>query len=235
METITNTKEKLILRGEISESLANAIRRSVAEVPTLAIDEIEFYKNDSALYDEVLANRLGLVPLVTEKSMSSKTKIDFKLSKEGPCTVYSGDLKGAADVVFNDIPITLLGEGHKIELVATAILGKGINHAKFTPGLCYYRHLLEVKSSPEADKIIQNSKFSLIKPEKSGSKWLCDLSDTEIELIQSKDKSAVSDSKEIILVIESYGSMPAKEIFLGAIDALGENLDEFEKFVSKNA
>jgi hypothetical protein len=94
---------------------------------------------------------------------------------------------------------------------------------------------LEVKSSPEADKIIQNSKFALVKPVKSGSKWVCDLNDVEVQEIQRSDKSAVSDSKEIIFVIESYGNMPAKDIFLGAIDALGENLDEFNKFVSKNA
>jgi len=234
METITNTKEKLILKGEISESLANAVRRSIAEVPTLAIDEVEFYKNDSALYDEVLANRLGLIPLVTEKSMTEKTKIEFKLSKEGPCTVHSGDLKGSAEIVYKDIPITVLGDGHKLELVAAAVLGKGINHAKFIPGLGYYRHLLEVKSSPEADKLIYGSKFSLIKPVKSGSKWLCDLNDTEIEEITKHDKSAVSDSKEILFVVESYGNMPAKDIFLKAIEALGENLDFFSKFTSKN-
>jgi DNA-directed RNA polymerase subunit D len=235
METITNTKDKLVLKGEITESLANALRRSVSEVPTLAIEEVEFYKNDSALYDEVLAHRLGLVPLITEKSMTSKTKVDFKLTKEGPCTVYSGDLKGSAEMVHKDIPITILGEGHKLELVATAVLGLGVNHAKFIPGLAYYRHLLEVKSSAEADKIVQSSKFSLIKPVKSGSKWICDLNDVEVQEIQKHDKTAVSDSKEIVFVIESYGNMPAKDIFLGAVDALNENLDFFEKFVSKNA
>lgn len=235
MEALTNTKEKLVLKGEISESLANALRRSVSEVPILAIDEVEFYKNDSALYDEVLAHRLGLVPLVTEKSMSSKTKVDLKLTKEGPCTVYSGDLKGSAELVYNDIPLTILGEGHKIELVATAVLGLGVNHAKFIPGLAYYRHLLEVKSSTEADKLIQNSKFALIKPVKSGSKWICDLNDVEVQEIQKHDKSAVSDSKEMLFVIESYGTMPAKDIFLGAIEALGENLDFFNKFISKSA
>ncbi|MBS3091069.1 DNA-directed RNA polymerase subunit D [Candidatus Pacearchaeota archaeon] len=235
MEAITNTKEKLVLRGQISESLANAIRRSVSEIPVLAIDEVEIYKNDSALYDEVLAHRLGLIPLVTEKSMTSKTKIDFKLTKEGPCTVYSKDLKGAGDIVFNNIPITILGEGHKLELVATAVLGKGINHAKFVPGLCFYRHLLEVKSSPEADKIVQGFKFALIKPEKQESKWICDLNDLEADKIRDMDKSAVIGANEILLIIESYGNLPAKDILTRAIEALSENLDEFEKFINKNA
>ena len=60
MEIIQKTAEKLILRMPANESLANAIRRSVSEVPTLAIEEVEIFKNDSALYDEMLAHRLGL-------------------------------------------------------------------------------------------------------------------------------------------------------------------------------
>ena len=74
METVQNTSGKLIMRIPANEPLANAIRRSVSEVPTLAIDEVEIFKNDSALYDEVLAHRFGLVPLKMEKSMNSKTK-----------------------------------------------------------------------------------------------------------------------------------------------------------------
>ncbi len=230
METIQKTSELLVLRIDANESLANAIRRSISEVPTLAIDEVEIFRNDSALYDEVLALRFGLVPLKTEKSMSSKTKIDIKLSKTGPCTVYSGDLKGDAEVIYEKIPITLLNDGQKLELVATAILGRGIEHAKFTPGLCYYRHILEVKSSPEIDKIVQGSK-SIIKPEKKGSKWVCDLNESEVEEITRLDKDAVATANELLFFVESYGSMEAKDIFAKAIDTLAENLDEFEKSI----
>ena len=228
MEIVDISNEKLILKGEISESLANSIRRSISEIPTLAVDEVEIFKNDSALYDELLAHRIGLVPLKTAKSMTGKTKIDFKLSKTGPCTVYSEDLQGPEDVVYGKIPITILGEGYKLELVATATLGLGIEHAKYVPGLCYYRHILEVKSSPEVDKIIQGSK-GLIKPEKKGTKWICDLNDAEIDKIKEKHKDDVNDTKELILIIESYGNMPAKDIMAGAIKALTSNLDEFEK------
>jgi DNA-directed RNA polymerase subunit D len=230
MEIVQNTEERIIIKLEISEPLANAIRRSVGEVPTLAIDEVEIYKNDSALYDEVLAHRLGLVPLVTDKSMNSKTKIDLKLTKTGPCTVYSGDLKGNADLVQKEIPLTILGEEHKLELIATAVLGLGVQHAKYNPGLCFYRHILEVKSSPEIDKLIQKSK-GLIKPEKSGSKWICDIPDAIVDEINKIDKEAVKDTSEMVFVIESYGNMPAKDIFNKAITALQDNLDEFEKLL----
>src|SRR3989344_4405302 len=158
MSIVIDSPDKLVLRLTISESLANAVRRSLSEVPTLAIDEVEIFSNDSALYDEMLAHRIGLIPLKTEKSMSEKTKIDFKLSKKGPCTVYAEDLEGSADVLYPKIPITLLGDNSKLELTATATLGTGLDHAKYLPGLCYYRHFLEVKSSAEADKIIQSSK-----------------------------------------------------------------------------
>ena len=228
MQIIEKIPGKLVLRMSDNEPLANAIRRSISEVPTLAIDEVEIFKNDSALYDEVLAHRLGLIPLKTTKIMSSKTKIDLKLSKTGPCTVYAEDFKGGADIVEPKMPITILGEDAKIELVATAILGKGIEHAKYTPGLCFYRHVLEVKSSPVADKIIQNSK-GLIKAEKKGTKWLCDLNEAEIDEITKKDKDAVSDSDELILVVESFGNMQAIDIFTKSISALSSNLDGFEK------
>ncbi len=230
MQVIQETKEKLILRIDANEPLANAIRRSVSEVPTLAIDEVEIFKNDSALYDEVLAHRLGLIPLRTEKSMSSKTKIDFKLSRKGPCTVYSEDLRGPADIIYGKIPISILGEEHKLELVATAILGTAREHSKHLPGLCYYRNILEVKSSTQIDKIIENSK-GLIKAEKKGTKWFCDLKDAEIKEIEKIEKDAISDSEELIFVIESFGNMPAKDILIQAIKALEENLDEFEKEV----
>ena len=230
MELIQNTPEKLILRMDANVALANAIRRSVPEVPVLGIDEVEIFKNDSALYDEIIAHRLGLVPLKTEKGMSEKTKIEFKLSKKGPCTVYSEDLHGSAEIVHGKIPITILGEDHKLELVATAVLGKGNDHAKSMPGLCYYRHILEIRSSPKVDTLVQSNKGA-IKPEKKGSTWLCDIPDSVVEEIERLDKDAVKDSSEILFIIESFGNMPAKDILVKATEALEKNLNEVEKAI----
>lgn len=232
MKILQDNAEKLIIRMEISESLANAIRRSVPEVSVLAIDEVEIFKNDSALYDEVIAHRLGLLPLKTEKGMSEKTHIEFKLSKKGPSIVYAEDLDGGADVVYGKMPITILGEDAKLELTASAKLGKGIEHSKCLPGLCYYKHLVEVNSSSKIDSIIENSK-GLIKPEKKDKKWICDLDDSSIEKINSLEKNAIAKGNEIIFVIESFGNMPAKDILLRTINVLEENLDEFEEKSSK--
>ena len=122
-------------------------------VMRVLLDEVEIFKNDSALYDEVLAHRLGLVPLREDNKLTKKSSIKLKITKSGPCTVYSSDLRGPIKPVYGRIPLTILEKGQEIELVAEAGLGLGIEHAKYIPGLCYYRHILEV---------ISNSSFSVI-------------------------------------------------------------------------
>jgi len=70
---------------------------------------------------------------------------------------------------------------------------------------------------------------SLIKAVKSGSKWTCDLPDGVIEDIIKIEKDAVKDTEELLLVVESYGNMSAKDIFAKAVEALEDNLDEVVK------
>ncbi len=48
----------------VDPSLANAFRRIlISEVPSMAIEKVFIYNNTSIMQDEVLAHRLGLIPL----------------------------------------------------------------------------------------------------------------------------------------------------------------------------
>jgi len=54
-------------------SIANALRRiMIAEVPTLAIDLVEFTENSTVLNDEYIAHRLGLIPIKYEDPETSR-------------------------------------------------------------------------------------------------------------------------------------------------------------------
>ena len=50
--------------SDTDTSMANTLRRiMIAEVPTLAIDLVEFHENSTVLNDEYIAHRLGLLPI----------------------------------------------------------------------------------------------------------------------------------------------------------------------------
>ena len=234
MEMLKNTNEEVVFTTGINVSLANAIRKSVGEIPTLAIVEADIYKNDSALYDEIIAHRLGLISLKNQK-MKKDDSIEFKLKAKG-----KGDgemvLAGAMgdEVVYPETPIVLLADGQTLELVARAKAGKGIDHAKFMPGLVYYKHLPKIKISAEGEK--QTELVSLYPGvfEMYGEKikvkdaWKCDLDDGDMKEYPGVE---ISFDNNLVFAIESWGQIEAKKIFVEACKALKGNLSEVSKAI----
>ena len=54
----------------VDASIANALRRTmIAEVPTICIENVYVWNNTSVIQDEVLAHRLGMVPLNVDPTL----------------------------------------------------------------------------------------------------------------------------------------------------------------------
>ncbi len=133
---------RFVLKGS-TNAYANALKRTATgSVPTFAIDKVTFYENSSAIFDEYIAHRMGLVPLATPlKGYKAEDEILFTMDETGPKTVYSKDI-GSSDkevkVANECIPIIKLGENQRVRVEAKARLGTGMEHAKFQPGLVAY-------------------------------------------------------------------------------------------------
>lgn len=234
METIIKTAEEISFITDINVSLANAIRRSVGEISILAIDECDIYKNDSVLYDEIIAHRLGLLSLKNQKMKADQT-VEMKMKAKGKgdgVEIFAGEIDG--DIVYPETPIVLLGEGQALELVARARAGKGIDHAKFMPGLAHYKHLAKIKISGEGEKQTELVELYPDAFEMFGEKVkvknaaACDLDEDDV-----KDYSGVEISfdNNLVFTIESWGQIEAKDIFTEACKALKGNLSEVAKAI----
>jgi len=231
---------KITFKTEIEESLANAIRRYMNHIPIIAFDEIEISKNDSPLYDETIAHRIGLIPLEMDKSMDEKTeghsKIDVK--KEG--FVYSEELKGKISPVYNNIPITLLDKGQELSLVASIKAGKGIEHSKFSPGLMFYRNIVDIKMDKDCPKEIIEACPKKVFKENNGKIAIddssrCDMCEACVEICKKKNKGNIEliPTKNLLITLESYWQLEVKDILKKAINILREDLVDLGKKISK--
>jgi DNA-directed RNA polymerase subunit D len=160
VKVLKQSKEEMTIAiEEINHNFANEVRRiMISEIPTMAIEFVDFKKNDSALPDELVANRLGQVPLTFDRKAyninatcencqgkgCSRCQVELVLKKKGVGVVYSGDMKSKAkDVqpVFDKIPIAELFEPtDEIQFEAIAQLGNGRMHAKWQAAIVGYKY-----------------------------------------------------------------------------------------------
>lgn len=225
MNIIKNTDKRYIFSAKMSKPLANAIRRSSFMIPIMAIDELAIEKNDSPLYDETLAHRIGLVPLKMTKDIKEDTVLKLKLNSKTAGYVYSDSIKGDAEVIYDNIPLTFINENQEIKIVCSTKVGRAIDHAKFSSGILTYRALSEI-TLPKKYKETIAELFSNKITEKGDKIVIKD--DSEKSIVdfclglcqKDKEECNVKDTGSLVFDIESFGQIKAEEIFKQSVTIL---------------
>ena len=135
----------------------NALRRlALSDVPTMAVDFAYFYDNETSVFDEIIAHRLGLLVLKSDEVLNkygspeeckdasendehcyAKIFLEAEASPDSSgFYVKASDLKFSDPLIkpaYPDTPIVYLAPGQRIHLVAYARLGRGSEHGKWSP------------------------------------------------------------------------------------------------------
>lgn len=244
----------------VDDTFINTIRRiCLVEIPTLAIEDVNIYKNDAKMFDEVLAHRLGLIPLVTDlesyimpsdcdcDSHCSRCSVSFLLKEKGPKIVYSKDLKSddpAIKPVYDTIPIVRLREGEEVELEAIAELGLGSEHAKWqattTCGYKYYPKIeIDNDKLSDLEEYVDECPRNVLKIEDdklvADNIENCSTCRTCQRLSQKDDDAIIVDFEEgkYVFKIETDGSLKPLEVLTIACDILSEKADNIINFVNE--
>ena len=241
---------KFILEGS-NPQFANALRRTmIGGIPVLAIKEVDFYENDSALFDELIAQRLSLIPFVFEPKELNlpedcscegkgcmQCQVVFALDKKGPCVVRADDLKSTHESVkplYPEMPIVELLDGQKLKLEATGVLGFGKNHAKWQAAKAFYRYFPFVeKEGKNSEKAIEVCPKNALKFE---NKKLVVAEDCDLcgECMKVDPELKISgDETKFIFTVESVCGLPPERIVISAIEELKKKIKSLKKDVQK--
>ncbi len=209
-----DNKMKFIL-DKSTFGFANELRRAIMfDVPTLAIEDVYFVDNSSALYDEMIALRLGLIPLKTDLKTyklpedctckgqgCARCEVKFTIRVKGPRMVYAKDLQSTdagIHPVYPDMPIVELIENQELELEAVAKLGHGLEHTKWSPALAFYH---------KHPKKIDASK----------------LKNYDVQMEASKD---TGEDDKFIFTVESWGQLSPEDIVKEALKLIQNKLTQ---------
>ncbi len=157
LSVMEKSDKKLVFKIEgVSQAFVNALRRLMLNgIPTMTIEDVYFETNTSGFFDEVLAHRIGLIPLTYDKNIYNiqekckcggkgciQCEVVLAIEKEGPCVVKASDLKTTEESVKTtepEIPLVELLEGQRLKLEATAKLGLGKDHSKWQASISSYK------------------------------------------------------------------------------------------------
>ena len=260
-----------IRRTLISDTPKMAIDTVRFEMGTIEQDG-EIWETNGPLPDEVVAQRLAMIPIPTKHDEfhfqgSCPTCAELVVNDRGcpQCTmiytckafgtedgriVTAGDMSflgagGSIQEKYHSIPITRLSRGQMIEFYATAIMGRGRDHAKWSPvcGTTFSPRHVGVLNNKTKAKILWNLNLTITAKDFDSSGRLEDI-DKVAQLIddlhhvgegteESREfKDAITLEEipgEFILSFESDGSMTARVAFQKAIQELSGRFGEIEE------
>ncbi len=252
-------KKAVIKIDDIKPYFVNSIRRvMIADLPKLSVDDVIIYDNTTALFDEIISHRLGLIPIPTDLSLLNfkdecKCKgegcpsctVRYTLSKEGEGTVVSGDLQPEEKswaIKEDNIPIVELYNDQRIILEVEAVLGRGRDHAKWqsvqAPGYKLdKKYVFDKKHKKDVEKFVDDL------PEK-----IVDIKGEEL-VLKDESKQALleyyidnektdfitikTDRENLTFSFETDGSLTAKDALLESTKILEEKYKEFGKQLKK--
>ena len=265
-------KARFILRNS-SPAMANALRRTMLQdIPKMAIDKVEFhlgpimqddkeYESVTSLFDEIIAHRLGLIPVPTNDQFTFQKDcscggvgcpgctIMYSLNKVGPGTVLSGDLMPLGDstlkVKDEAIPIVELTDTQAVLIYATAVMGTAKQHVKWQAafGVGYsYMPTVTIKADKAGVAEVQEAAASypgLFKAE-DGKLVVDDIyrACTYGKAVEQdpalQDAVTVEwDDTAFVFKYETDGSLTARQVLDKAVEILEQKAEEFAAVVDE--
>lgn len=247
---------RFLVRG-VTPAFANGVRRAmIADVPTMSIETVRVVENSSVLFDEIIAHRLGMIPLTTPPGeFEIGDSVTLALDVSGPDTAYSGDLVSMESMVEpadENIPIVELkfpetaDSPQRLELEAEAVLGTGREHARNQGAVAVgYRHLQTVDVTGDEDEFADDEPNILRGViEESAAEHAADDDAENGDLVPTEtfdnDLSVRYPGKEVevrevpgafVFHVETDGSFDVESLVLQAVDSLQDRAAELEQAV----
>jgi DNA-directed RNA polymerase subunit D len=250
---LTDRQARFIISGT-TPALVNSIRRSlIADVPSMSIDDVNFYNNTSVLFDEMMALRLGLIPLKGGKHYVSQSEcscggegcfqcqVSLTLNVQGPATVYSRDLTSAdAEVIPADgnIPVIKLFKDQELMLEAIARKGSSKTHAKFQSAIATsYKYLpkFAINECNGCKKCIEACPKGILRYEDGSvhviDELKCTLCNLCAEACEEGAITVTGDPESFVFYTESDGSISCTDLLLRSVESLMKTASELAEFL----